>query len=380
MPKPRPLGADVVLGHQVNEGNTCNVSESGNAFNFGSAGFRVTHTGVRGPTVVGKSARVSSFEELDIDRATRIGSGSSGKVYNCIHKPTGQQVVVKVIDVDEGHARQEILKELEALYTDTSRFIVDFIGAFFHEGQIYITLERMDASLLDAIRLMGTIKEQVCRAIAKSVMQGLLYLHSERRKIHRDIKPSNILIHSDGVVKITDFGVSSGSLNTTNYESETFVGTVTYMSPERLCCQPHSYGADIWSLGLLLTECATGLHPYTRYGGTDKLTYWNLFLKVDSADSNFLSTADGVSDSMVDFVSLCLKKDPADRPSALSLLSHPWLMGVSDTEATAILKPFTEEVAVLKMRNSREKETSIKSAGTEKKAAAAKSMLDSAFF
>eukprot|EP00666_Eupelagonemidae_sp_cell4sb_P008942 gene8942-20318_t len=99
------------------------------------------------------------------------------------------------------------------------------------EGSVLIALEHMDASLLDAVRLLRKgqgelrrrrppplaapqrrrprrpIPEDACRGIAWYVVQGLIYLHTERRKIHRDIKPSNLLLGREGVVKITDFRV-----------------------------------------------------------------------------------------------------------------------------------------------------------------------------
>ncbi|KAJ9463078.1 Mitogen-activated protein kinase kinase 1 [Diplonema papillatum] len=358
MPRKLPTSLTRELVVADEEPKDHSVSQSGKEFSFPKAGFSVTNMGVTGP--VGKAVigqRVESFDELDMDSAVRIGSGSSGRVFECMHKPSGQLIVVKVIDVDEGRARTEIIKELEALYADKSRFIVEFYGAFFHEGSIYIALERMDGSLLDAVQLTGKVPENVCRGVARYVMQGLLYLHSERRKIHRDIKPSNLLFNQKGEVKVTDFGVSSGFLNTTNYEAETFVGTVTYMSPERLAGKPHSYGADIWSVGLSLVECVTGSHPFKAFGVDGKVNYWVLFDSVGKAETRFLSPqADGVSEEMAHFISLCLEKDKDKRPSALELLAHSWLMGFSDDEAVAAVRPFAEQVAVLKMRRARERD------------------------
>eukprot|EP01059_Diplonema_ambulator_P029179 TRINITY_DN4838_c0_g1_i2.p1 TRINITY_DN4838_c0_g1~~TRINITY_DN4838_c0_g1_i2.p1 ORF type:complete len:332 (+),score=69.22 TRINITY_DN4838_c0_g1_i2:273-1268(+) len=295
--------------------------------------------------------KVESFGELDMNSADKIGSGSSGKVFQCVHKPTGQLIVVKQIDIDESHARQEIIKELEAYYTEKNEFIIEFYGAFFHEGSIYIALERMDGSLLDPVQLMGKVSEDVCRAIAWFVMKGLHYLHSERRKIHRDIKPSNLLFSNNGRVKITDFGVSSPFLNTTNYEADTFVGTVTYMSPERLAGKPHSYGADIWSVGLSLVECITGQHPFKSFGADGKVNYWDLFTSIDKAEVHYLDTMrDGVSGNMVSFVRKCLEKDKDTRPSAAELLRHPWIASLSDAEASEIIRPWAEELSLVKMQ------------------------------
>lgn len=73
------------------------------------------------------------------------------------------------------------------------------------------------------------------------------YLHNELRVIHRDIKPSNILLNSQGELKISDFGVS-GQLTASVSKCQSWVGTVTYMSPERIGGDSYSFQSDIWSV------------------------------------------------------------------------------------------------------------------------------------
>ena len=92
-------------------------------------------------------------------------------------------------------------------------------------------------------------------------MKGLQYLHKDRRIIHRDIKPSNLLMNSAGRLKIADFGVS-GQLANSVSKCQTWVGTVTYMSPERIKGDAYGFASDSWSLGLSLLEFALGHFPY----------------------------------------------------------------------------------------------------------------------
>lgn len=125
-------------------------------------------------------------------------------------------------------------------------------------------LEYMNAgSLADALKVVNTMREPQLACIAKQVLQGLQYLHKERRIIHRDIKPSNILLNEEGECKIADFGVS-GQLESSIDAKLSFVGTVTYMSPERIQGHSHSFDSDIWSFGLTLMECAIGFFPYIK--------------------------------------------------------------------------------------------------------------------
>jgi serine/threonine protein kinase len=73
----------------------------------------------------------------------------------------------------------------------------------------------------------------------------------------RDIKPGNLLLSSSGHLKISDFGVSS-QLSSSMSKCLSWVGTVTYMSPERIRGDSYSFNTDVWSLGLVLVECALG--------------------------------------------------------------------------------------------------------------------------
>lgn len=102
------------------------------------------------------------------------------------------------------------------------------------------------------------------------VLLGLIYLHKELRVIHRDIKPSNLLLNSAGQLKISDFGVS-GQLANSVSRCESWVGTITYMSPERIRGDEYSANCDVWSLGLCLMEFALGRFPYVKQVWPPKL-------------------------------------------------------------------------------------------------------------
>ena len=108
------------------------------------------------------------------------------------------------------------------------------------------------------------------------MLKGLEYLHKKMKVIHRDIKPSNLLINSEGRVKIADFGVS-GKLESTTDQKNTWVGTVTYMSPERFRGDNYTADTDLWSLGLTIIECAWGRYPYPEEGTKkENFGFWEL--------------------------------------------------------------------------------------------------------
>ena len=85
------------------------------------------------------------------------------------------------------------------------------------------------------------------REIARQTLLGLEYLHVTKKIVHRDVKQSNILVDTDGSAKISDFGVSGRLAPVAKCDS--WVGTVTYMSPERISGEAYAFDSDVWSLG-----------------------------------------------------------------------------------------------------------------------------------
>uniref|UniRef100_UPI0009B41A87 dual specificity mitogen-activated protein kinase kinase 2-like n=1 Tax=Monopterus albus TaxID=43700 RepID=UPI0009B41A87 len=90
------------------------------------------------------------------------------------------------------------------------------------------------------------------------VLRGLAYLREKHQIMHRDVKPSNILVNSRGEIKLCDFGVSGQLIDSM---ANSFVGTRSYMSPERLQGTHYSVQSDVWSMGLSLVELAIGRYP-----------------------------------------------------------------------------------------------------------------------
>ena len=80
---------------------------------------------------------------------------------------------------------------------------------------------------------------------AAQILEALRYLHDEARVVHRDVKPSNVLVNSAGDAKLSDFGVSGQLAN--SVKCNNWVGTVTYMSPERISGGAYSFDSDGWS-------------------------------------------------------------------------------------------------------------------------------------
>lgn len=218
-------------------------------------------------------------------RAPRFGHGLSGikpTMHHTQSDPTsipqhsekddgtsGVTMAMKEIRLELDDAKfTTILKELVILHECVNPYIIDFYGAFFQEGAVYICIEYMDGGSIDKL-YSGGIPENVLRKITYSTVMGLKSLKDDHNIIHRDVKPTNILVNTKGQVKICDFGVSG---NLVASIARTNIGCQSYMAPERIAGGgmaqsgssdgSYSVQSDIWSLGLTIIECATGQYPY----------------------------------------------------------------------------------------------------------------------
>lgn len=279
----------------------------------------------------GSTFRISLDE---VDRLDELGKGNYGTVYKVIHsrplmrsrgmssgrsssplpssprlgsnqdekaggsptsqtKSQGTGVVMAMkeirLELDEAKFAQ-IIMELDVLHKCRSPFIIDFYGAFFQEGAVYICMEYMDGGSIDKIYNDG-VPENVLRKITYATVQGLKTLKDDHNIIHRDVKPTNILVNTRGEIKLCDFGVSG---NLVASIAKTNIGCQSYMAPERIASGgmqssgtagsgTYSVQSDIWSLGLSILECAMGCYPYPPE------TYNNIFSQLSVRLTSYLS-------------------------------------------------------------------------------------------
>ncbi|KAJ9489564.1 hypothetical protein VN97_g3705 [Penicillium thymicola] len=305
----------------------------------------------------GHSFKISLDE---VDRLEELGKGNYGTVYKVRHsrphlrkpglglggivsRPSGHDepspdsgsnelsgVVMAMkeirLELDEAKFAQ-IIMELDILHRCISPFIIDFYGAFFQEGAVYMCVEFMDGGSIDKL-YEGGLPENILRKVALSTIMGLKSLKEDHNIIHRDVKPTNVLVNSKGQVKICDFGVSG---NLVSSIAKTNIGCQSYMAPERIAgggmqqsgapsAGTYSVQSDVWSLGLSIIECAMGRYPYPPE------TFNNIFSQLHAIVHGDPPTLpEGFSEQAHAFVRACLDKNPKNRPTYNMLLRHPWL-------------------------------------------------------
>ncbi|KAH0543243.1 hypothetical protein FGG08_002407 [Glutinoglossum americanum] len=275
------------------------------------------------PPLLGPSGPTASTLDRD-------ATGEENQMVGPKDNTTSIIMAMKEIRLELDEAKfAAIIMELDILHRCLSPFIIDFYGAFFQEGAVYICMEYMDGGSIDKLYGDG-IPEAVLRKITLSTVMGLKTLKEEHNIIHRDVKPTNILANSRGQVKICDFGVSG---NLVASIAKTNIGCQSYMAPERITsggiaqagANPvggtYSAQSDIWSLGLSIIECAMGRYPYPPE------TYNNIFSQLSAiVDGDPPDLPQGeFSAAARDFVRGCLNKIPKLRPTYAMLLRHAWL-------------------------------------------------------
>ncbi|PGH11088.1 STE/STE11/SSK protein kinase [Polytolypa hystricis UAMH7299] len=289
-----------------------------------------------------------------------IGGGTSGSVYAAIDLDTSYLMAVKEIRLQEPSvipgAAQQIRDEMGVLEVLDHPNIVSYYGIEVHRDKVYIFMEYCSGGSLANLLEHGRIEDEtVIMVYSLQMLEGLAYLH-QAGIVHRDIKPANILLDHNGVIKYVDFGAAmviarqgktlaamdhystnhkdgtgqgkdvSAARGNKNQKSVT--GTPMYMSPElvrgELGHSPGRHGCmDIWSLGCVILEMATGLRPWS---GVDN--EWAIMYKIAQGNQPILPTPDQLSEKGIDFLQKCFEIDPVKRPSAVELLQHEWIVEI----------------------------------------------------
>lgn len=259
----------------------------------------------------------------------QIGSGGMGAVYRALDPRLQREVAIKVLhrNLEIAGASERFLREARTISSLNHPNICTVFDIGEQDRDPYLVMELLEGEALKDRMLRGPVPEPDLREIAFRVALALQAAHG-KGVVHRDIKPANIFLVADGAgtvdVKVLDFGLAKLERDIEHTRSRSrgltragsTVGTVEYMSPEQACGEELDARTDLFSLGAVLYEMATGRLPFP--GATSAIVFANL-LHLQPAppreeNLNLSADLDGI-------IRALLIKNRADRmPSATALL------------------------------------------------------------
>jgi serine/threonine protein kinase/Tol biopolymer transport system component len=194
-----------------------------------------------------------------------LGGGGMGVVYRAEDVHLGRTVALKFLAADlvgDPAAKARFLQEARAASAlDHPNICTVYEIGETGENHLYLAMPCYEGETLKARIARGPLPVNEALDYALQAAKGLARAHRQGI-VHRDIKPANLMITSDGLVKILDFGVAKLSGESTLTRAGVAVGTAAYMAPEQVRGEEVDARADLWSLGVVLYEMVTGRRPF----------------------------------------------------------------------------------------------------------------------
>lgn len=276
-----------------------------------------------------------------------LGSGSFGKVYRGHHSETGDMCAIKEVEIVAGDPRskecaKQLAQEIALLSMLRHPNILHYKGSEMVGESLYIYLELVSGGSIYRLlqEFNNSFTEPVIRRYTRQILLGLDFLHA-KCTVHRDIKCANILVDQDGRIKLADFGMAKLIGNETAPLS--FKGSPYWMAPEVILQNNTGFecALDIWSLGCTVIEMTTGKPPWFQYEG-----FAAMFKVMNCHEVPIPSS---LSPFGQNFVSVCLQRDPAKRPTAAALLEHPFVQ--VDQEPSFLVQSVSDSLCRDMMRD-----------------------------
>jgi tetratricopeptide (TPR) repeat protein len=251
-----------------------------------------------------------------------LGAGGMGKVYRAYDKVISRTVALKTLQpelVTDPTVIQRFKQELLLASKISHKNILRIHDLNEFEGTNYITMAFIEGKDLNQLlKEEGPLPLERTLKIVRQLCQALEAAHGEG-VVHRDFKPHNVLVGKDDHAYVSDFGLATSleSAQMGMTRSGVVVGTPRYMSPEQVEGTPVDSRSDIYSLGLVFYEMATGQVPFTG-----ESTWQVMYQRVRDVPKNVKEFNPALPDYVAGVIMHCLEKDPANRyQSAAEILA-----------------------------------------------------------
>ena len=240
-----------------------------------------------------------------------IGQGGMSLVYRAVDIRTGHSVAIKILKSEyntDAEFLERFQREAHAASLMAHHNIVNLLDVGVEGEHRYLVLEYVRGNTLkEVIRQKGRLNTNTTIQIAIRILSALQHAH-DNGIIHRDIKPQNVLIHSDGHVKVADFGVARMTNAFTISKGDTVVGSVHYSSPEQAAGAVVDSTSDLYSAGVVIYEMLTGHVPFS---GDNAVAV--AMQHINAAPPSILEDNQDVPSPVVAVVMRALEKSPRKR-------------------------------------------------------------------
>jgi serine/threonine protein kinase/tetratricopeptide (TPR) repeat protein len=277
-----------------------------------------------------------------------LGEGGMGAVYLAEDTRLGRRVALKVIPPDTADDPEELRRfrrEARTVAALNHPNVVTLYSVEEAEGLHFLTMERIEGQVLGELIPRNGLTLQELFSLAVPLVDAMDAAH-RHGVTHRDLKPHNVMVTPEGRVKVLDFGLArieehpegeeGDALTTLVNDSGAISGTIPYMAPEQLQGEPASFPADVFSLGVILYEMATGERPFQ---GKTAMQLAVSILR--DPPPSITSRLPAFPDELERIILRCLEKLPEDRyPQAGELLAE--LRRIELEWSSATLVPTTE--------------------------------------
>lgn len=247
-----------------------------------------------------------------LDRS--LGTSGMAEVFVATDLQLRRSVAVKRLPssaMQDATAKARFAREARALARVNDPNVVTVFDIVVDDGRPFLIMELVDGmTLRHLVDAEGRLDPARVVSIAAGICSGLTAVHA-CEIVHRDMKPSNVFLTTSGAVKIGDFGIASVASDVTLTRAGEVFGSAPYVSPEQVTGDPVDGRADLYALGCIMFEMATGRPPFV---GDDPaaLAYQHVHAAPERADA----VAPQVPAALASTIDRLMSKDPADRPGS----------------------------------------------------------------